>query len=82
MPLTQDDDFNWGQYAIQNNWHCCEDYAKAKWYFANSTRVIPYGSYVLVDDKLYFELELYQKIIARKFKILLDFMLPELEKLK
>lgn len=51
MPLNQTDhgDQNWG--TLSTGWPSTSEYPYAKWVFANkSNRLIPYGSYVLMDS--------------------------------
>lgn len=50
MPLTYDDvPGSWGVYS--QGWPSTFEHAHAKWVFANkSNKLIPYGSYVLMDS--------------------------------
>lgn len=51
MPLNQHDhgDQNWG--TLSTGWPSTTENAYAKWVFANkSNRLIPYGSYVLMES--------------------------------
>ena len=49
MPLQYDDiDGSWGHYS--KDWPSTHEHAHAKWVFANKTAIIPYGSYVLMDN--------------------------------
>ncbi len=50
MSLNQQDhgDDNWG--VLSKGWPQTNEHAYEKWVFANKSKIIPYGSYVLMES--------------------------------
>jgi hypothetical protein len=49
MPLVYDDiPGSWGTYS--EGWPSTSEWAVSKWVFANKSKIIPYGSYVLMES--------------------------------
>lgn len=50
MPLNQQDHGDQSWWKLSEGWPDTRQFAKEKWVFANKSKLIPYGTYVLDED--------------------------------
>jgi hypothetical protein len=69
MPLNQRDHGDQSWATLSEGWPETREYGRAKWVFCNMSKLLPYGSYVLVDGALRVETEALLKVLDENFEI-------------
>lgn len=77
MPLNQRDhgDENW--WTLSEGWPETREYANSKWVFANKSKIIPYGSYVIYGDILRVETQELLNKLNENFNIVKSSIIDE-----